>query len=107
MLAHEIAHITAGDVRERFMTGAILGRIAGAASGGGRVLAELIRTSYSRDREMEADRAAVKLAKARGFDGRGGVRVMAALEQLSPDQGDYFSTHPSHVERVRQIESLA
>ncbi len=111
ILAHEIAHTIHSDANKRFLTKAVINgllsvrgqRMTPAMTS---LLSHLIQLDYSRDQEYLADRFAVALTKAAGFDPAGGSRLFEKLQVLEkePDlMGSYFSSHPSLRDRIERI----
>lgn len=112
VLAHEIAHTINGDANKRFLTKAIISglsktRVRGMAPTMQTVLGHLVQQGYSREQEHGADRFAVALAKAAGFDPLGGCRLFERLrnrdEGEASTMGSYFSSHPALSERIERI----
>lgn len=61
---------------------------------------------HSRAHETDADRAGMELAARAGYDPRAALRLWQKMERIS-GQGQppqFLSTHPSHANRVRDIE---
>ncbi len=114
-LAHEIAHGVHGDANKRFLTKTVVNgllrlRARGLSSASRQLLSKLIQQGYSREQEFRADRFAVALTKAAGFDPLGGRRLFSALAKRSADPnalGAYFSSHPPMAERIERIEKRA
>jgi Zn-dependent protease with chaperone function len=118
VLAHEIGHGIHGDAGKRFLTRtAIIGLLRLRTRGINPVLKQLlghlVQQGYSREQEFRADRFAVALTKAAGFDPTGGCRLFQRLEKSGEAQdmpaktstlGTYFSSHPSMDERIARIE---
>lgn len=118
-LAHEIAHIdrrhalralaarTAVKAGLRLATlgrSAILERVSLG-------LEELVLRGYGRDQELEADAFGLRLARAAGFDPRGFLGLLAALEDLrATPRGPlgealgWLGTHPPPEARRRAAE---
>jgi predicted Zn-dependent protease len=108
-LGHEIAHVTKGHAKERLTAKTLLNAVSARLSGTGLLLRQFLDKGYSRVLEQEADREAVRLAKAAGFDARASVRALEQLGRVSPDNSglaEYFSTHPSFTERIRDLETV-
>jgi predicted Zn-dependent protease len=111
VLAHEIAHGIHGDANKRFLTktainGLLRLRTRGMSPSVQHLMARLIQQGYSREQEFRADRFAVALTKAAGFDPQGGCRLFTTLQQQlnEPDfLGTYFSSHPPHSDRIARI----
>jgi predicted Zn-dependent protease len=106
-LGHEIGHIVHGHAKEQLATSTLLNAVTARLSGVGRMIREVLGKGYSRTLEMEADAAAVRLAVAADFDSEASVRALQRLSQVAPDNAglaEYFSSHPSIAERVKEIE---
>ncbi|WP_372845341.1 M48 family metallopeptidase [Pontiella sp.] len=113
VLAHEIGHGIHGDANTRFLTKAVINGLLrfparGIAPPVQRLLATLVQQGYSREQEFRADRFAVALVKASGFDPHGGCRLFSMLAEReggAPSTiGAYFTTHPSMADRIARIE---
>ena len=111
ILAHEIAHTIHGDANKRFLTKTVINgllsvrarRVTPAMTS---LLSHLVQMDYSREQEYRADRFAVALTKAAGFDPAGGSRLFEKLHvhEKEPDfMGIYFSSHPSLPDRIARI----
>lgn len=113
VLAHEIAHGIHGDANKRFLTktainGLLRLRTRGINPAVQQMLAHLVQQGYSREQEFRADRFAVALSKAAGFDPAGGCRLFSMLGKRTGDasaMGAYFSSHPSLADRIERIEA--
>lgn len=108
-LGHEIAHITKGHARDRLTASTLLHAVSTRLSGAGELMRQLLDKGYSRALEQEADREAVRLAKAAGFDARASIKALDQLSSIASDHSglaEYFSTHPSFKERIRDLESV-
>jgi predicted Zn-dependent protease len=108
-LGHEIAHITKGHARDRLTASTLLHAVSARLSGTGQLMRELLDKGYSRALEQEADLEAVRLAKAAGFDSRASIRALEKLGSVAKDHSglaEYFSTHPSFTERIRDLEAV-
>lgn len=108
-LGHEIAHITKGHARDRLTANTLLHAVSSRLSGAGQLMRQLLDKGYSRALEQEADREAVRLAKAAGFDARASIRALEQLSSVAADNSglaEYFSTHPSFTERIRELEAV-
>lgn len=113
ILAHEIAHTIHGDANKRFLTKSVITgltrvRTRGISPPMQKLLAHLVQQGYSRDQEFRADRFAVALTKAAGFDPAGGCRLFAMLgahdqEDSASALGSYFASHPSLSDRIERI----
>lgn len=111
VLAHEIAHGIHGDANKRFLSKTMINGLLRLQTRGvnpavQQLLAHFIQQGYSREQEFRADRFAVALTKAAGFDPIGGCRLFEFLSDASePDQelGVYFSSHPAFIDRISRI----
>jgi len=116
VLAHEMAHTINGDANKRFLTRAVVSalsqirfRRAPVTPAVQHLLAHLIEQGYSREQEYAADRFAVALAKAAGFDPEGGCRLFEKLIMAGKESdgmiGAYFSSHPPIPDRIDRIRN--
>jgi Zn-dependent protease with chaperone function len=112
VLAHEIAHGIHGDANQRFLTKTVINGLLRLQTRGfnpavKQMVAQMVQQGYSRDQEYRADRFAVALTKAAGFDPKGGARLFSNLWKMSTDSnpfGAYFSSHPTMQDRISRIE---
>jgi len=112
VLAHEIAHGIHGDANQRFLTKSVINGLLRFQTRGlslpiQQVLTQLIEQGYSREQEFRADRFAVALTQAAGFDPQGGCRLFSNLWKISGASkpfGTYFSSHPDFGKRIERIE---
>ena len=121
ILGHEMAHVIKRHPMDRVLSDAALssaartvrlGGVAGQAVGGwvtGKGV-ELMRSAYSRERELAADQLGARLARAAGFDPAGAVHLMERLKAVSVESdrplGEYFSTHPPFDQRIAALRKL-
>jgi len=111
VLAHEIAHTIHGDANKRFLTKTAINallrfRTRGISPPVQSLLAHLVQQGYSREQEYRADRFAVALTKAAGFDPKGGCRLFSNLRKHEKEpnfMGEYFSSHPALSDRIDRI----
>jgi len=108
VLAHEIAHTIHRDANRRFLTkAAITGlshtRMYGTNPAIQSILSHLVQQGYSHEQEFRADRFAVALTQAAGFDPAGGCRLFASLES-GESANHYFSSHPAFADRIMRIQ---
>jgi predicted Zn-dependent protease len=111
VLAHEIAHIIHGDANKRFLTKTVITGLSRVSARGmnpalQHLLGHLVQQGYSRDQEYRADRFAVALTTAAGFDPAGGCRLFSILrnhEKEAHSLEPYFSSHPSLSDRIDRI----
>jgi len=119
VLAHEIAHVTerhglesvAGSIGLVVAIQVLVGDVGGLTALGAQVAQHLALTSYSRDKEAEADRVGVDLLHRTGIDPRGLAAFFAVLEaeEAATDPvaiPEWASTHPDHVNRIDAITTL-
>ncbi|OHB74598.1 MAG: hypothetical protein A2Z25_16445 [Planctomycetes bacterium RBG_16_55_9] len=118
ILGHEMAHVIRGHAMNRIVSSSAINiacRVAptrGLLSGWlRRVGVQFLQSAYSQDMESQADRLALRLVAAAGYDPKGGVRLFERLAALSAapsqiDLGKYFSSHPSFEARIRAINKL-
>jgi len=112
VLAHEIGHTIHGDANKRFLTKAVINgllriRTRGVSQPLQQLLGHLMQQGYSREQEFRADRFAVALTKAAGFDPIGGCRLFSMLQKFENEPsatGAYFSSHPALSDRIEQIK---
>ncbi|MCL2191480.1 MAG: M48 family metalloprotease [Treponema sp.] len=123
VLAHELAHVILGHglgmieaMAFRDEAAAIAGRAAdfagntpeaarlmGFRDSVSAIVDVLVRTGYSREQEFAADRKAVEILAAAGYDPRALQDMLRALEQRQ-GTGGMFATHPAPAERIRNVE---
>ncbi len=115
VLGHEIAHVAEGHAMQRMVGSALIRTVSRAGpvrhmvTGAlNRAGMELLEKAYSREQEKRADGLAVRLVKAAGYDGRGGIRLFETLaeDEYKPLLGEYFSTHPNCRERIKWLEQM-
>jgi len=67
--------------------------------------ANLWALKFSREEETEADLVGLDLAARAGFDPRAGLTLWRKMAQTSSrEAAQWLSTHPSHENRIREIE---
>ena len=64
-------------------------------------------TKYSRDNEREADYLGMIWTIEAGYEPEGAVRVHEALFELARRGGAFVGSHPSSIERITVLKSLA
>jgi predicted Zn-dependent protease len=109
-LGHEMGHILRGHAREQLTAGAFLNAVTARLPGAGGILHQVLNKGYARQLELDADREAVRLCAAAGFDRRAAIRAMQRLAQVSPESAglaEYFSSHPPFADRIRELEKIA
>jgi beta-barrel assembly-enhancing protease len=106
-LGHEIGHILRGHARDQLTASAFLNAIAARIPAAGQMLHQMVSKGYSRALELEADREAVRLTSAAGFDGHASIYALKRLAKVSTDNSglaEYFSSHPPLSERIVELE---
>lgn len=111
VLAHEVAHGIHSDANKRFLTRTAINGLLRLQTRGislpvQQLLAQLAQQGYSREQEYRADRFAVALTEAAGFDPAGGSRLFEKLHVHEKDpgfMGPYFSSHPALPDRIERI----
>lgn len=118
VLGHEMGHIISGHAIERIMTNSAVSAASRTTAVRGllggwlrRVGVQFLETAYSRDRELEADRLGVRLARAAGYDPEAAIKLLGRLAELKAAAGqeglgEYFSTHPTFDLRIRSIRQF-
>jgi predicted Zn-dependent protease len=119
VLGHEIGHVTARHVNDRYarQMGAqigvgLLGVLLGGTTGGGDLaniagnVAQLSLVSYDRAQEIESDALGMRYMARAGYNPAGQKQVMQLLAGLAKGQArnDITSTHPHPEERIEVIE---
>ncbi len=116
LLGHEMGHVVRQHPMDRIMNDAVVGAAARAMPSGGslggsakQVGLKMIRSAYSQDHELDADRFGVRLARAAGFDPAAAVRMLRRLQaRAHPDAtsaglGPYFASHPPFDRRLAAV----
>lgn len=126
VFGHEMGHVIRGHAMERIVTASAasvfsrLGQSKGVLGGlVGKIGMQLLTSAYSQQQELEADRLAVRLAHAAGYDPQAAVRLLIRLAQQnqarqttggqaieSSGLGNYFSSHPATDTRIANIKNL-
>ena len=116
VLAHEILHVILKHPFNRVLAEFSSQFIANVVVKGGalgalakKALTDLLSKSYSRDKEFEADRYAVRLSYSAGFNPHGAKQLLARLKGFSPEDipvYNYFLSHPAIDERINRINLL-
>jgi len=119
VMGHEISHALREHSREQMsrqmgtqlgigIVGALLGVGELGQSIAGTVADVTLNLPKSRTAETEADRMGVELAARAGFDPRAAVTLWQKMEKLGSSQPPKFlSTHPSHEDRIRDLQEYA
>jgi Zn-dependent protease with chaperone function len=118
VVGHEMGHVVRGHAMERIRGQLLTSAAARVARIPGGLLSrwalsagvELFHSTYSRDRELEADEFGARLAAAAGYDPRGAIRVLERLQRGEADEGlplaEYFSSHPPLEVRIQALRGL-
>jgi len=120
VMAHEISHVTARHTTEQIsrqyglsvLAGLVLGKDPGALS---QIAAQIIAggalARFGREAEREADELGILAMYRAGYDPRGMAamfRVLLAQQRSQPSRVEqFFSTHPTTEERIRDAERRA
>jgi len=120
VMAHEISHVVARHSTEQItrqyglsiLAGLVLGQNPGQLQ---EIAAQIVAggalARFSRDAEREADEIGIRLMYDAGYDPRGMAsmfRVLLEHQQREPSRVEqFFSTHPTTMERVRDAEKRA
>lgn len=115
VLAHELTHVlhhhgvagvelnAVADAMKRGGSLAAGGRDMGLINSvGGPVSDVVIRNGYDKNAELDADKNAITLVVAAGYDPEGLVRF---LEKLESAGGDLMSTHPGKADRIAKARA--
>ena len=121
VLAHEFAHIlhkhgSASKIRGNISN--ILGTVMRYTTRsywgyfGSQKAADLINKGFSREQEYEADRSAVQLSFAAGYNPQEFCATLEKLELYQQESGQaklhipWFSTHPTSGQRIQEIKKV-
>jgi predicted Zn-dependent protease len=106
-LGHEMGHVLRSHAKDQLTASTLLNAVTARLPGAGQMLRQMVNKGYSRGLELEADREAVRLVAAAGFDPRAAIRALRRLALVSAENSglaEYLSTHPPLSERVRELE---
>lgn len=121
VMAHEIAHVAARHhateihkIAKSIGAGIIAGALTGPVTGFGLLSQQMIQESaylkFTRDEEREADRLAVEMLYQAGIKPTGLITLFEKLRRQHTKKpgffDTFFSTHPSHEERIRDLAPL-
>jgi beta-barrel assembly-enhancing protease len=125
ILAHEIGHVAKQHglkaIKKDRLTKAVIGAGSAAAQvlgpeelakqttlfkdSVGDITSTLVNSGYSRDLELEADRAALGILRAVGYDPRALEDMLKVMQtKLAPGGHDFAKTHPDPKVRIAAIE---
>ncbi len=116
VIAHETVHVIRRHTWDRMIQQSAL-RAASFAAGRAGLLSgwlrqqglPMLRSAHSKDIEFEADRDAIGLVRAAGYDPKAAISFLGRIEQLGtdPDQlGEYLASHPAPAERISRLASV-
>jgi len=115
ILAHEMGHVISGHAMQRIVANSAISAASRATPMRSvlgpwlrRVGVRFLETAYSREQELDADRLAVRLAEAAGYDPLACVTLFRNLSELKTSSdplslGQYLSTHPSFDARIDSV----
>jgi Zn-dependent protease with chaperone function len=114
VLGHEIGHvIEKHGLRQTYRSLSIYILVAFLAGETGPFIEELLlegnlvlSLAYSRDHESSADQFGLRLAQDAGFDPSGLKQFFEWASGRGSEQSKWLSTHPSSVERVKDIDAF-
>ena len=124
LLGHEIAHVDERHAIERLQYELQVRKIGlSGLLGLAKFPVRLFQAGYTKEKELEADRAGLALAVAAGYSSAGGPALMRRLAQLAPEKKrqyrspvgeavsvtlqtlpEYFRSHPPPEERLARLE---
>ncbi len=113
ILSHEIAHIIKGHSFNRLLAEyslATIGkfiRVTGVFQQAAKeITRKYLSSKYSRENEFEADEFGIRLMKAAKYNPQGAIRFFERMKSLKEEDSlfpQYFSTHPSTDERMKNV----
>lgn len=111
ILSHELGHLHERHLMRRIIQSSVIGAVATTLFGDASALVANIPTimldlKYSRDAEREADDYAIAMLTANGMDLSALTRSFERLQEKSPVQAPYLSSHPPTAERIERIKGL-
>jgi predicted Zn-dependent protease len=115
VLGHEVGHVTARHVNDRFarQMGSQLGIglasiFLGTDLSGTQNLVGIALMSYDREQELESDALGMRYMERAGYNPLGTKQVMEILAREAGGKGgsDIMSTHPQPESRVRRAQQL-
>lgn len=116
VIGHEMAHVIRGHAADRLLEESAFRVVSGlmrrAGPLGGLVKEtgfRMLDSAYSQEQEFEADELGSRLAEAAGHHPLAGVRLFERLQALEGEPsalGQYFASHPTSAERIRNLGKL-
>ena len=114
--AHEIAHLKSGHYYTKLGASiltsigfSVLNMFVPGAGYSEYVLKPALMGGFSRPQELEADKLGVQYLEKAGFPKEIYLKMLNMLQKRSgvnSEENNYFSTHPTNEERIRQIQEL-
>ena len=115
VMGHEIAHALREHTREKMSQKTVAGAVGLGLQIGLGVPGEVVNASTdmlvhlpnSRAMELESDVMGLELMARAGYDPRQASKVWTKMQQLknSGSKSAFFSTHPSHADRVNELNA--
>ena len=69
------------------------------------IVETMVKGGYSREQEFAADREAVAILAAAGYNPRGLLEILEVLQRSQTNyRGGFFATHPSPADRIGNVE---
>ena len=118
VLGHEMGHVVGRHSARQLVASKGLETVAAMALGenapevatlASQLVGSGATLAYGRDMELEADRYGARYAAGSGYDPRGLTTFFEKLRAKHGDTGPvatFFSTHPSNVDRINQLNGL-
>ncbi len=115
ILGHEMSHVIRGHAMDRIVTNSAIALGSRFISARGSLTGllntvgvKLIKSAYSQDIEMEADKLGLRLVVAAGYNPKAAAVMLSRLAKLSSSGdesnfGHYFSSHPSFNLRIQNV----
>jgi Zn-dependent protease with chaperone function len=111
ILGHELGHFAHRDHLRRIgrilLTQAILSSLLGNMSDLTATIAAISNARYSQAQESQADAFGLKLLNQTYGHVTGATDFFARLSKKRPDNWQFFATHPSSRQRVKQLERMS
>ncbi|HSP76920.1 MAG TPA: M48 family metalloprotease, partial [Myxococcaceae bacterium] len=119
VLAHEVAHVTAGHPSDLLAAQVGLGTLQQLALGrnpgmlaqlGSAIASQGYLSAYTRDQEQEADKRGLQFLSQAGYEPSAMARFFQELANMRNTQpglvSAFFSTHPAPGQRAERVASL-
>jgi predicted Zn-dependent protease len=116
VLAHEISHVLDHDGLNAVKNAKLTSALTDAASAAEQHFAvfnqatnhlvdTILTSGYNQDQETKADKGAVNLLIAAGYDPMGLPRFLGRMKSVNGGHGKPFGTHPGTVDRIERTTS--